>query len=183
MLSKSLKPHTIEISSKLRAPCRAARQRYQIFLGDQKKAATNLSAENCKEKLNMEMGSLKDKISRLDASINSLNNKFVTLVKNAEGTEPTKMMQIRSEANGLKRKSERHDVQDMEVLIVVFRKLLASTEVPAISSKRTWRISGTSCCVFKYSPFKIVRSEGTVIEWKHENEASVELFYFIIVFQ
>ena len=29
-----------------------------------------------------------------------------------------------------------------------------------------------------YSPFKIVRSEGTVIEWKHENVASVELILF-----
>ena len=51
------------------------------------------------EMLNMEMGSLKDKISRLDASINSLNNKFVTLVQNAEGTEPAEMMQMISEAN------------------------------------------------------------------------------------
>ena len=45
--------------------------------------------------------------------------------------------------------SQRHDVQDMDVLIVVFRKLFASTEVPVISSKRTWRILGTSCCVLK----------------------------------
>ena len=106
MLSKSLKPHTIEISSKLRA---------YIFLEDQKKAATNLSAENCKEMLNMEMGSLKDKISRLDASINSLNNKFVTLVQNAEGTEPAEMIQMISEANGLKRKSE-EQVEDRRKL-------------------------------------------------------------------
>ena len=45
--------------------------------------------------------------------------------------------------------SQRHDVQDMDVLIVDFRKLFASTEVLVISSKRTWRISGTSCCVLK----------------------------------
>ena len=106
MLSKSLKLHTIEISSKLRASCRAARQRYQTFFEDQKKAAANLSAENAKEILNMEIGSLQDKILRLDASINSLNDKFVKLVQKAEGTEPGKMMQIISEANGLKRKSE-----------------------------------------------------------------------------
>ena len=34
--------------------------------------------------------------------------------------------------------SQRHNVQDMDVLIVVFRKLFASTEVPVISSKRTF---------------------------------------------
>ena len=124
MLSKSLKPHRIEISSKLRASCRAARQRYQTFLEDQKKTAANLSAENAKEILNMEIGSLQDKISRLDASINSLNDKFVKMAQKAEVTEPGEMMLIISEANGLKRKSEEQvdDRRKLEESVELLKK-------------------------------------------------------------
>ena len=40
---------------------------------------------------------------------------------------------------------QNHKEMTWQVLIVVFRKLFVSTEVPVISSRRTWRISGTSC--------------------------------------
>ena len=62
MTSNKLKPHTVEITSQMRAHCRRARQRYHQHLEEQKKNAEKLSVETAKEVMTNEINELQDKI-------------------------------------------------------------------------------------------------------------------------
>ena len=105
MTSNKLKPHTVEITSQMRAHCRRARQRYHQHLEEQKKNAEKLSVETAKEVMTNEINELQDKIDKIPKNIKSLDEKFVEVVKNAEMSKD--VQQMVAEANALKRKSEK----------------------------------------------------------------------------
>ena len=59
--ANALHPHTVEITSQMRASCRHARQRYQQYLEDQKKSVEKDAAASAKEILTLEINDFQKK--------------------------------------------------------------------------------------------------------------------------
>ena len=113
LVSNNLKPHTMEINSKLRSSCRQARQRYHTHLEELKKENEHVSSDKAREIILVEIEELQGIISALDKSSKLLDQKFVSLVRNSE--ECSNILETISEANALKRKSE-EQIDDMRKL-------------------------------------------------------------------
>ena len=113
LVSNNLKPHTMEINSKLRSSCRQARQRYHTHLEELKKENEHVSSDKAREIISVEIEELQGIISALDKSSKLLDQKFVSLVRNSE--ECSNILETISEANALKRKSE-EQIDDMRKL-------------------------------------------------------------------
>ena len=113
LVSNNLKPHTMEINSKLRSSCRQARQWYHTHLEELKKENEQVSSDKAREIISMEIEELQGKISALDKSSKLLDQKFVSFVRNSK--EFSNMLETISEANALKRKSE-EQIDDMRKL-------------------------------------------------------------------
>ena len=75
-----------------------------MFLEEKKKTQEELTADSAKEIICMEIEGIQCKINCLDRSCKSLDEKFVSIVKEAEKSKDV-VLKI-SEANVLKRKSE-----------------------------------------------------------------------------
>ena len=106
LVSNNLKPLTMEINSQLHT----SRQQYHTHLEEEKKTTKQQSSDKAREIISMEIEELQGKISALDKSSTLLDQKFVSLWKNSEKCK--NMLDILSEANALKRKSE-EQVDDM----------------------------------------------------------------------
>ena len=104
LISNSLQPHTVEVSSQLRASCRHARQRYQQYLEEKKKEKEKDAAASAKEILSMEINELQEKIANIEKTIKVLDEKYVSLIRDAETSED--VLQKVVEANALKKKSD-----------------------------------------------------------------------------
>ena len=106
LVSNNLKPLTMEINSQLHT----LRQRYHTHLEEEKKTTKQQSSDKAREIISTEIEELQGKISALDKSSKLLGQKFVSLGKNSEKCK--NMLDMLSEANALKRKSE-EQVDDM----------------------------------------------------------------------
>ena len=106
MLAHDLKPYTIEITNELRKSCRRARSRYHKYLDEQRKAKVNETSEAAKEIITMEIEEVQTKISLLEKSKASLNEKFESIVMNTANIPKSEDVVIAiNEATALKRKA------------------------------------------------------------------------------
>lgn len=108
MLSNGLKPHTIDVTTQMRKSCRAAHQRYLIYLDDVKKQKAKEKNDNVKEIIGSEIREVQGQISDIEKTCKMLDKKFIKLVNDAEKQKDFKLI---TEANALKRKSEEKSVE------------------------------------------------------------------------
>ena len=106
MLSHDLKPDSINITTELQASCRRARARYREDLEEQRKAKAKETSESAKEIITMEIEEVQTKISLLEKSKSSLNDKFESIVLNSVKLPSSVDVVVAiTEANALKRKA------------------------------------------------------------------------------
>jgi hypothetical protein len=116
MLSHEQKPHTITITNELNKSCRHARSRYHQHLEDKKKENEKTTSETAKEIIKMEIEEIQSKISLLEKSKDTLNNKFDKIVMNTANMPNDDVVIAISEANALKRKAieQTEDIRKLE---------------------------------------------------------------------
>ena len=117
MLSHEVQPHTITITNELRKSCGRARARYKQYLEDKKKEKEKTTSETAKEIITMEIEEIQSKISLIEKSNDTLNNKFDRIVMNTANLPNSDDVVIAiNEATALKRKAveQTEDIRKLE---------------------------------------------------------------------
>ena len=83
VLANKLQPHPIEITNEMRKPVRAAKTRYTVYLEEENKNES-LKTESANQIIDREIKELWSKITEKDKTCKMLDEKFVSLVEEAE---------------------------------------------------------------------------------------------------
>ena len=122
MLAHRLEPHTIEITKPMIKSFRAARQRYDIHLEEEKKLKEKNDAERRAQPIAADIEKLRTKQKNLAKAIELMETKCFQCVELAEKKDNSFVIK----GNGLKRKSE-ESKKEMEAL---------EKEITELESKR-----------------------------------------------
>ena len=108
IITNSLKPHTIEITSGMKLAFK-----YAIKLDEEKNMKRNDAAEKQKSIINSEIDEVKSKVSQLMKTVKILENDFITCVENAEKENNLSLI---SKSNALKGKSveKKEQIQQLD---------------------------------------------------------------------
>ena len=129
MQKKNLTPSKIELSASLIKSVKASRQRYSVYLDEQKKLKVKDNIDKQRDILNMELQEVNSKKDILLNCCQSLDEEFVELIKKAE-YDKDNITSLVIKANGIKRKCEekKKEVSSLEEAISTLnekkRKLL-----------------------------------------------------------
>ena len=105
MQKKNLTPSKIDLSPSFIKSVKASRQRYSVYLDDQKKLKVKDDVNKQRDILNMELQEVTSKKDMLLNYCQSLDEEFVELIKKAE-YEKDDMVNLVIKANGINRKCE-----------------------------------------------------------------------------
>ena len=103
MHANNFKPYTFEITNDLKKCCRAAYSRYNIHLVDEKKKQDNNKTTSEKQIIASETKEVQSHISELLDTCKMFDEKFITLVAEAEKKKDVKLIK---ESNVLKHSSD-----------------------------------------------------------------------------
>ena len=129
MQKKNLTPSKIEPSASLIKSVKASRQRYSVYLDQQKKLKVKDNIDKQRDILNMELQEVNSKKDLLLNCCQSLDEEFVELIKKAE-YDKDNIASLVIKANGIKRKCEekKKEISSLEEAISTLnekkRKLL-----------------------------------------------------------
>ena len=129
MQKKNLTPSKIELSASLIKSVKASRQRYSVYLDEQKKLKVKDNIDKQRDILNMELQEVNSKKDLLLNCCQSLDEEFVELIKKAE-YDKDNITSLVIKANGIKRKCEekKKEISSLEEAISTLnekkRKLL-----------------------------------------------------------
>ena len=88
----------------MRKSIRAARTRYAVYLEEEKKKNQSLKTESAKKIIDGEIKEVRSKITEKTETCKMLDEKFVSLVEEAEKKNDINLVTV--QANALKRKTE-----------------------------------------------------------------------------
>ena len=110
----AIEPYTIQVKNELLKLVRCARQRYDIYLEEQKTSSKEKEKSKELVEVNSELESITTQCSTLEDTLKKLDSSFVDMMKKVEQKN---MLHFAIEGNALKRKSE----EKVEQLFVLKR--------------------------------------------------------------